>query len=206
MTEEIWKKIEGTNYSISNEGRFRNDKTGYITYGSDKNGYCSVKLGKHGKDKLVHDLVAMAFPDICGEYFEGAQVDHRDGNKKNNRATNLRWVTGKENCNNYTTLQKLCKRVMQFDKNGLYETDYLSYSEASQAFGLKSKYSIWKVLNHYGRLKSYKGKVFVYRDDGYYDLWRLFKSTIILENAFSVREMSEKNGNNNRFKRTKIRI
>lgn len=37
----------------------------------------------------VHQEVAKAFPEICGEWFEGCEVHHKDGNTENNEATNL---------------------------------------------------------------------------------------------------------------------
>lgn len=59
-------------------------------------GYLRVALWKEGKQKKyhVHRLVAMAF---LPNYFEGAQVNHKDGNKTNNHASNLEFVTASEN-------------------------------------------------------------------------------------------------------------
>ena len=62
---------------------------------SDK-GYLRVRLIKDGKKKWhkVHRLVAQAFienPD------NKPQINHKDGNKKNNSVTNLEWVTDEEN-------------------------------------------------------------------------------------------------------------
>ena len=48
----------------------------------------------NGKMVLVHRLVAKAF--VPG-YFEGAQVNHKDGNKGNNAWWNLEWVTARQN-------------------------------------------------------------------------------------------------------------
>lgn len=47
---------------------------------------------------LVHRGVAMAFPEICGEpdLFRN-QIDHINGDKHDNRACNLRWVSPSEN-------------------------------------------------------------------------------------------------------------
>lgn len=61
-----------------------------------KKGYMRVDLYKDGfrKHYKVHRLVAQAFiknPD--GK----SQVNHKDGNKKNNSVTNLEWVTDAEN-------------------------------------------------------------------------------------------------------------
>lgn len=62
----------------------------------DKDGYMVVSLSKDGVTKKckVHVLVAAAFVD---GWFDGAEVDHIDNNRKNNAATNLQWVTHLEN-------------------------------------------------------------------------------------------------------------
>jgi hypothetical protein len=56
-----------------------------------------------GDNQYIHLLVARAFPEICGEWFDGCQVDHLDTNKLNNVASNLRVCTEKENHNNPLT-------------------------------------------------------------------------------------------------------
>ena len=61
-----------------------------------KNGYLTVCLYKGGERhyKKVHRLVASAFlrPPKDGE-----QINHKDGNKRNNHIENLEWVSAKEN-------------------------------------------------------------------------------------------------------------
>lgn len=61
-----------------------------------KRGYLEIAIMHLGTRKKfrVHRLVASAFVD---GYFEGASIDHMDGNKLNNRADNLEWVTLSEN-------------------------------------------------------------------------------------------------------------
>lgn len=56
-------------------------------------GYPIVDLGKRRSVK-VHRLVAEAFVEGM---FEGAHVNHIDGDKTNNHCTNLEWVTQAEN-------------------------------------------------------------------------------------------------------------
>ena len=59
-------------------------------------GYLLVNLYRDGKPRnfLVHRLVAMAF---LGGIPRGMQVNHKDGDKKNNRLENLEVVTQEEN-------------------------------------------------------------------------------------------------------------
>lgn len=54
--------------------------------------YCNVILCRDGEQvtKSIHRLVAEAFVD---GYFDGAVVNHIDGNNRNNHYTNLEWVT-----------------------------------------------------------------------------------------------------------------
>ena len=89
---ETWKVIAGyENYEVSDQGRVRNVKTGKMLKPTgNKQGRYYVSLGR-GNKKYVHQLVIRAFPEICGEYFEGAEVNHKDENPANNSACNLEW-------------------------------------------------------------------------------------------------------------------
>ena len=85
------------NYSVSNSGIVRNNKTGkIITQFPNTNGYARTRLYQNGMSRnfLVHRLVASAFienPD------NKPYVDHIDNNILNNDLSNLRWVTFREN-------------------------------------------------------------------------------------------------------------
>lgn len=57
-----------------------------------KGGYLTVTI--NGKCEYVHRIIASEFVD---GWFEGAEVDHINGNKKDNRPENLEWVTKQEN-------------------------------------------------------------------------------------------------------------
>lgn len=95
---EVWKAYPKCNeYLISSKGRVKTAKTDRILkLCEDARGYERVALFKYVRDRRfkVHRLVAETFianPD------NKPQVNHKDGNKKNNSAENLEWVTNTEN-------------------------------------------------------------------------------------------------------------
>lgn len=105
METEIWKPLkdyEGL-YEISNMGRVRslvkkgNTKQQIKKTGIDvSTGYTNIQLTKNNKPltKRVHRLVAEAFvPNPNNK----PVVNHIDGNKRNNLASNLEWMTYSEN-------------------------------------------------------------------------------------------------------------
>ena len=59
-------------------------------------GYQIINIMSNGKriGLGVHTAVARAF---CDGYSPELQVNHKDGNKKNNESNNLEWVTALEN-------------------------------------------------------------------------------------------------------------
>lgn len=94
---EKWKKLtNGYDYLVSNTGRVRRNGSSKDHSMRDANGYLRTDLYKDGKriSRGVHRLVAEAFipnPDNKPE------VNHKNGNKHDNSASNLEWVTQKEN-------------------------------------------------------------------------------------------------------------
>lgn len=63
---------------------------------NDPNRYLQICVCENRVRKYlqVHRLVAMYF---CLGYFNGAVVNHKDGDKHNNHYSNLEWVTQKDN-------------------------------------------------------------------------------------------------------------
>lgn len=105
MTEQ-WKTIPGfEQYEASSLGRIRritatrNHPAGHVLKPwKTPNGYVQVILYGDGKSLQtgVHRLICMAFHGVPP--FTGAQAAHDDGNRQNNAASNLRWATGFDNC------------------------------------------------------------------------------------------------------------
>ena len=97
---EIWKDIIGYDglYQISNLGNvYSNITNKQMKPRRDKNGYLLVNLhspsGKSVTEK-VHRLVALHF---CEKRDGCKEVNHIDCNRANNNASNLEWVTRKDN-------------------------------------------------------------------------------------------------------------
>jgi hypothetical protein len=88
-------------YAISNDGRVwsypkRGNKTGKWLSIDYSTKYPMIGLLKDGKKIrfLIHRLVALAF---CHKSDETHQVNHINGNKRDNVYTNLEWVSRSEN-------------------------------------------------------------------------------------------------------------
>lgn len=94
MTEN-WRQIPGFNrYEVSDQGRVRSSTT-ILRSRSMGAGYRGVTLYEGGPyDRYVHRLVAFAF---LGYGPDGAEINHKDGDKTNNALSNLEYCTHKQN-------------------------------------------------------------------------------------------------------------
>lgn len=136
---QIWKDIEGYkgHYQISNYGNVRSlKKDAFLMKGGYLKGYKIISLWKNGTGKMfrVHRLVAAAFiPNPENK----PCIDHIDGDRANNHADNLRWVTAKENSNNYNApntykgkkINKGGKAVLQYDLEGNFIKEWVTTME-----------------------------------------------------------------------------
>jgi hypothetical protein len=75
----------------------------YTPTGTKGDPYASIG-GSNGKRNRFHLIIALTFPDICGDRpnNETATVDHIDRDPSNNIASNLRWATKSEQSFNQT--------------------------------------------------------------------------------------------------------
>ena len=156
MTQnEIWKDIPGYEgfYQASNLGRiksllfYNNRYKKYIKREkilkttTQKTGYLMLTLCKDKKKSnlLVHRIIAKTFLSNPNNY---PQVNHKDGNKKNNCVDNLEWCTSKQNNKHAfdTGLNKynhafdnyhFTKKVGQYDLNDNFIKEFDSITKAS---------------------------------------------------------------------------
>lgn len=146
---EVWKDIPGWEglYQASNLGRIRSlDRRrtvkgtrackGRVLSPNDLgNGYFGVHLYRYGSPRrvtTVHRLVAEAFLPTDPERGE---VNHIDGDKSNNRLSNLEWVTRVENeYHSKYVLGAQIKRVLCVTTG----VTYPSVAEASRALDISA--------------------------------------------------------------------
>ena len=102
--QEIWKPVLYRNiklgmYEVSNYGRIRNSHTKHIMalVPSEKNYMmaCFRCTDNRTRTIKVHRIVASSF--VSGKTSERCEVNHIDGNKRNNCANNLEWCTRSDN-------------------------------------------------------------------------------------------------------------
>ena len=95
---EKWKKIPNTHYEVSSSGRVRNANNGrVIKQQVNQRGYSTIRVKDDNQKKIsrtVHRLVALSFVANPNGYKE---VNHQDGDKQNNNASNLVWCTRSQN-------------------------------------------------------------------------------------------------------------
>ncbi len=162
---EIWKDIKGWEgvYQISNHGRLRSFKKEpggrILSIKNAKGDYLAVILQNKTRKRHVriHVLVAEAFiprpPDK-------KEVNHKDGNKQNNKVSNLEWVTPSENVRHAVKMNpgmvagmnrfnKYIKTrpILQIDWHGRVVGKFNNCKEAGKATGVCSR-NIHQVASH----------------------------------------------------------
>lgn len=92
---EEWRTVFPP-YEVSSYGRVRNASTGLVLRpSSDSGGYLGVCLcGGLARRHKIHNLVAHAF---IGKRPVGLDVNHIDGNKRNNSVENLEYMSRSDN-------------------------------------------------------------------------------------------------------------
>ena len=98
LAGEEWRPVAGYDglYSVSNLGRIRRERPVparlLIPRWNSRRRYAALHLP--GGDRYLHVLVAEAFLGPCPK---GKEANHRDGDRKNNAASNLEYMTHSQN-------------------------------------------------------------------------------------------------------------
>ena len=152
---EEWRSLKGIvefgdNYAVSSYGSIMNTLRNRPLKPRNKRGYHQAVFCLNGnrRDYIVHRLVAIAFiptNDIS------LQINHIDGNKGNNSAENLEWVTPSENTRHayetglrtpekHAKLMKTVhsKPVIQYDLSGNILGEFGSAVEAEGETGVRA--------------------------------------------------------------------
>lgn len=153
LPHEIWKDIKGYEgrYKISNRGRVKSLShlvtRGFATCMTDEIILTPTNQGHYDKVGLflgktdsyrqlyIHRLVAEHF---IPNPHNLPQIDHIDGNSRNNAASNLRWCNQTTNINNPITKyrSKKLRKVASFSLRGKKLKEYKSLTDASRDTGV----------------------------------------------------------------------
>jgi hypothetical protein len=137
MEIETWRESKYEGWEVSNLGGIRNKKTGNVLKGSvSKKGYKYVCLNGVGSKRL-HRIVAEAFIPNPNGYTE---VNHKNGNKLDNRIYNLEWCTHQQNMHHATAAglrEGLNVKVTPEQRRRIKEMkNYMSYRKIAEVLGL----------------------------------------------------------------------
>jgi hypothetical protein len=137
MDNEVWKDVKGFEglYRVSNFGRVYS----LHTYNKRKlhlrkpswnksRDYFYIELFNHQKSMnyRLHKLVALHFIENINNY---PILNHKDGNKRNNKVTNLEWCTYKQNVAhamkmglmNFVNGEAISKKLKEKDIHKIFE-------------------------------------------------------------------------------------
>lgn len=173
---ETWKDIEGyeEEYQVSTLGRIRSkdriDSADRNLSGKiikllphGKTGYLKIGLHQNGKQNtvLVHRLVAKAFVANPKQYVE---VNHKNGDKKDNRAENLEWCSRSHNVRH--AYQKLGRKPkpQRGEKHGRAK---LNWNKVAAIRAAHPRKTMGELAREYGVSRSTIAKIV------HYEAWKI---------------------------------
>ena len=119
--QELWKDIKGyeTKYQVSTLGRVRSLNRTVINIRGRKQSFKEVVLKPeilsdgyervclYWKGQKIRKRVAtLVYEAFLGPIQKGKEIDHINGDNRDNRPENLRAVSHKENCSNPITIKR----------------------------------------------------------------------------------------------------
>ena len=164
----IQTTVEAEVISVSNYGRiYKNNRWGIHLGTLTEEGYRRVFLGK--SNCYVHRLVGIIFiekPEHLKDIsYDDLLINHKDGNKSNNRTDNLEWCTNSENVKHacYTLNHTNSRSVVQYDLNGSKINEFTSSAEAGRSIGALSGSNIIQCCR--GKINTACGYIWKYKDE-----------------------------------------
>lgn len=148
MKLKVFEETKHTKFYVSEDGKIYSSTTYYgdkslhekKTTVNKSRGYVYVRTSK--RNYQVHRLVAEAFiPKPNGKDY----IDHKNGNRTDNRVENLEWVTQKENVSRtiargraYFAPKGSYKKYSQSDYDGVFALikKGATYKEAGRQYGM----------------------------------------------------------------------
>lgn len=149
--QEIWKDISGYEgyYQISNLGRLKRIKSGR---GTTANGVVNGYLNNQGYRRMrlsINDISKCIFAHrLVAEHFipnpnNKKEVNHLNGNKDDNRVSNLEWATPSENMKHAFNTGIRTQRGSCNPRSKLSESQVLSiYSSSVNNRALSQEYGV----------------------------------------------------------------
>lgn len=176
VDDEKWAIIPGAscNHQISNTGKV---KTFYLNEEKimkpsvDNCGYEKISISINGKRKTftIHKLVALFF---LPNPLDLKEINHIDGNKRNNNVNNLEWCTRSENVSHAFLMglkvnkkgeeSLLSKEFNQFDLEGNLIKKWRGVKQCSKELGINDSRQITQ--NLHGRSKTCMGWIFSFEE------------------------------------------